>query len=373
MGLSTAAKVGIVTMIGLILIGTVIVWKSEILLVGRGYELTASFDNIEGLTLGSEVRFRGSKVGKVMRIDPGPYDIKIYSVIEPRIKIPSDSTLRVAYDGIVGLKFLEIRPGTAEVLYRSGQVLQGTRTAAIVDFVDIGSKNLVETKAILEAVRRLIEDPELQRSFRNAVFLIEKTADEADKLVVELRAATKGVREIVADPKFQANVKGTIGETEKTLSSANRFFENMGKINLRASGGVDVGTRANAVRGDVDVIQSERTYYRVGFGEGPTRQLSLLDFLLTNKMAENVGFRLGVINSQLGGGFIFKPSQKGNLLADIYDINNPRPNWPKIRLGYEQEMQEYMDVLLQADDILNSGNSNFMLGIRVKSPGEKLY
>ncbi|MBN3033275.1 MAG: MCE family protein [Candidatus Saganbacteria bacterium] len=372
--MSTQVKVGIVTLVGLVLISLVIVWKSEIMLVGKGYELRASFENIEGLTVGSEVRFRGLKVGKVLRIDPGPYDIKIYSVISPDIKIPADSILRVAYDGIVGLKYLEIRPGTSEVIYTPQMELQGLRTAAIVDFIDIGSKNLVETKAILENVRRIIENPELQRSFTDVVFTAEKVTNGINKLTEELRETNKGIRDIVTDPRFQANVKGTINETEKTLSSANRFFENIGKVNMRVSGGIDVGSRSNAVKGDVDVIQSEKTYYRVGFGEGPTRQPGLLDFLLTNRVDDRFGYRLGVINNQLGGGVIFQPTaQWGNILADIYDINNPRPNNPRMRVGYEQQVQDYMDLLLQADDILNSGNSNFMFGVRVKSPDEKLY
>jgi len=366
MSVSTPARVGIITLVGLIAIATIIIWKSEIFLIGRGYECISSFDNVEGLTLGSEVRFRGMKVGKVLKIDPGPYDIKVLSIIDPKIKIPSDSTLRVAYDGIVGLKFLEIRPGTSETMYSREMVLVGTRTSAIVDFIDIGSKNLEETRAILETVRKFMQDPALQRSVTNAVFA-------AEKLTEELRAATEGIKNITTDPKFQQNLKGTISETEKTLSSANRFFEGVGRVNLRASGGIDVGTRANAVRGDVDIIQSERTYYRIGFGEGPTRQPGLLDFLLTNKTASDFGYRLGVINSQLGGGVMFTPSEKVSVLADIYDINNPRPNWPRFRLGYEYEFRDYLDLLIQADDLLNSNNSNFSIGLRIKPIKEKLY
>ena len=366
MNLSTTAKVGIVTLIGLVLIGIVIVWKTDIFLVGSGYKLTCSFENIEGLTLGSEVRYRGLKVGKVMHIDPGPYDIQIIAQVDRSIKIPSDSTLRVSYDGIVGLKFLEIKPGTAESMYASTQVLDGVRTAAIVDFVDIAAKNLVETKAILVAVRKVIENPALQASFTNAVFAAEKLANE-------LRAATQGIMKITTDPKFQAGVTGTVTETEKTLSSANRFFESMGKLNLRASGGLDLGTRANAVRGDVDVIQNEQNYLRFGIGEGPTRQLSVLDFLVSSKVPGNLGYRLGIINNQLGGGVVFHPSKLSNFMVDIYDINNPRPNLPKLRLGYDYELRDYMDMLMQADDVLNTGNSNFMLGIRVKPASEKLY
>jgi len=370
---TTALKVGIITLIALILIAVVTVWKTDLLLIGQGYEVIGVFDNIEGLTIGSEVRFRGSKVGKVMKIDPSPYDIKIYSMVQKDLEIPADSSLRVAYDGIVGLKYLEIKPGTAEAIYQTGQSLPGIRTAAIVDFVDIGSKNLVETRAIFESIRKIVENPRLQAALMNSIFTAEKVTVDMEKLTNELRETNKGIRDIVADPKFQSNVKGTISETEKTLSSANRFFENIGKVNLRASGGVDVGTRANAVRGDVDIIQSENTYYRFGVGEGPTRTLGVLDFLLTNKTNKEFGYRLGVINNQLGGGFVFTPSERTSFVADLYDINNPRPNWPKVRLGYEYQVREYMDVLLQADDILNGNTSNLMLGVRVKPLNEKLY
>jgi len=371
--MSTAIKVGIVTLIGLVLLSLVIIWKSEIFLVGQGYELRASFESIEGLTIGSEVRFRGLKVGKVLRIDPGPYDIKVYSVIARDIKIPADSSLRVAYDGIVGLKYLEIRPGTSGVIYTSAMELRGERTAAIVDFVDIGSKNLEETKAILENVRKIIEDPALQAAFKDAIYTFDRAAINIDKLTEELRETNAGIRAIVGDKKFQDNVKGTIAATDQTLSSANKFFESVSKINLRASGGVDIGSRANAVRGDVDIIQGDNTYYRLGFGEGPSRLPGLLDFLMTNKLDERTDYRLGVINSQLGGGVIYKAATNTDLIADIYDINNPRPNNPKVRVGYEHEVRDYMDLLLQADDILNSNNSNFLFGIRVKSPGEKLF
>ncbi|MDD4179792.1 MAG: MlaD family protein [Candidatus Margulisbacteria bacterium] len=373
MGLSTTAKVGILTIVALIALGAIVIWKTDIFLVRSGYELVGSFDSVEGLTIGSEVRYRGFRIGKVMKIDPGPLQIMVYSLISRDIKFPADSVLRVAYDGLVGQKYLEVKPGTSEAVYQSPDIIYGTRTSGIVDFIDIGSQNLKETKLIFESIRQIVQNPRLQAALMNTVYTAEKVSEQLDKLTSELRQTNKGIMDIVNDPKFQQNVKGTMNETEKTLSSANRFFDSVGKINLRASGGVDIGTRANAVRGDVDIVQSERTYYRIGFGEGPARTPGVLDFLLTNKTTDDFGFRLGVINSQLGGGIILTPTNKATLLADIYDINNPRPNWPRVRLGYEYELRDYLDMLLQGDDLLNEGNRNIMLGIRVKPPGEKLY
>lgn len=377
MAISTPAKVGAITLTAFILLGMMIIWKTEIFLISKGYQLTASFDNIEGLTIGSEVRFRGLKVGKITKIDPGPYDIKIFAVIEPNIKIPIDSSLRVAFDGIVGMKYLEVKPGISETMYTPVTVLKGMRTSSLVDFIDIGAQNLMETKAILSQVRMYVEDPRLQESISKTMMAIENTAIGAEKLTEELRQATEGVKKITTDPKFQENVKGTIRETEKTLSSANRFFENISQVDLRTSGGVDIGTRANAVRGDIDIIQSEKNYFRLGLGEGPSRQLSLLDFIFTNKLSPDVSYRIGVINNQLGGGVALLVSDRAIIRGDIYDINNETPTagrlWPKVRLGYQYEVRDYMDLLLQADNILNGDSSNMMVGIRVKPPGEKLY
>jgi hypothetical protein len=373
MASSTAARVGILTIAALIALGMITLWKTELFMVREGYEMIGSFESIEGLTVGSEVRYRGLKVGKVMKIDPGPFDIKSYSIISKTIKFPRDSYLRVAYDGIVGEKFLEIIPGTSESIYSPPQILPGRKTAAIVDFVDIGARNLEETKKILEDIRAIIEDPKLREAIYNTIYTAEQVAQEADRLTAELRQTNQGIREIVTDPKFQANFKGTIRETEKTLSSANKFFDTVSKINVRASAGIDVGSKDNAVMGDLDIIRDESDYFRFTVGEGPTRDLSLLDVLFNSKLNDKFGFRLGMINKQIGGGVAYYLSRENTIRGDIYDINNPRPNWPKLRLAYEHELESYLDFTLKGDDLLNEGNRNFTFGIRVKPPGSRIY
>jgi hypothetical protein len=198
-------------------------------------------------------------------------------------------------------------------------------------------------------------------------------ASDLEKLTNELRQTNKGISEIVNDPRFQENVKGTIKETEKTLSSANKFFDSVGRLNVRASAGVDVGTVANSVRGNVDIVRNEKDFFRVGVGEGPTRTVGLLDVLFVSNTEHNWGYRLGIINNQIGGGILLYPSDKSAITGDIYDINNPRPNAPRLRVGFEQQLRDYMDITLKADDILNQATRNFSFGILVKPAGEKVY
>lgn len=367
MKLSTAAKVGLFTVIGLIVLAVMISWKANLGLIRQGYRLIGSFSNIEGLTIGSEVRYRGLNVGQVLKIDPGVEDIKIYAVIKKGIKIPADSTLRVSYDGIVGQKFLEIRPGTLEaILYEPGDTLQGISTAGIVDFVDIAAQNLQETRAILANFRLIVEDPSVQYALKNAVFTAEKAALEIDKLASELRETNAGIRAITTDPKFQDNVKGTVSETHKTLESANTFFEGFGKISLRPSADVQYGSANNVVRGNLDFYQSQRDYLRVGIGEGPTRDLGLQDLLISRRFMDVLALKLGMINNRLGGGLDLFPSERWVLSGDVYDISNPKPNVPKIRITSAHEVVNYLDLLLQADDIFNS-DRNYSIGVRIKA------
>jgi len=378
MRLSTQAKVGMLTLVSLLALSRLIIWKTDLLNVSSGYEMKGSFQSIEGLTIGSEIRYRGFRVGKVFRIDPGPYEIALNGIVYNHIRFPSDSKLRIAYDGIVGQKYLEIIPGTEEAIYRPPQVLYGITTSGIVDFIDIGSQNLVETKKILENIRAMIENPEFKNAFTGTVFTANQVAQDMQRLTAELRETNRGIKEIVADPGFQRSVKGTIAETEKTLSSANNFFDSVSHINVRISGGVDLGTLSNAVQGNLDIVRSDADYFRLGIGEGQTnRQISLHDVLFTSRLSDDFGFRLGVINNQLGGGVAFYPSAKTTFRSDIYDINNADVNanrlWPKFRLGYDYELRDYMDLSIKGDDILNQGNRNFTIGVLVKPPKSRIY
>jgi len=364
MKLSQPAKVGLFSLAALIALVSIITWKSNLFLYNNGVDMMGAFKNIEGLTVGSEVRYRGFNVGKVVKIDPGPKDIKVYAIVTKGLQMPADSELRVGFDGLVGLKYLEIKPGISEVLYTEGQPLNGVSTAGIVDFVDIGAQNLVETKKILMTLRSIIEDPALQKAFKDAVFTADNATQDIQSLVEELRQTNSGIMKITTDKDFQTSVKGTVKETNKTLKSANDFFESFGKLNIRPSADIQYGSVQNSVRGNVDIVQSPANYLRIGLGEGPTRNLSLLDVLLSHRLEPNVGMRLGMINTYLGGGVdLF--ADKFMFSGDIYDFNNPKPKSPKFRATAYYKFYEFGNLFVQADDFLNV-ERNYSIGIRIK-------
>ncbi|MBU0686615.1 MAG: MCE family protein [Candidatus Margulisbacteria bacterium] len=362
-------KVGILTLVALIALALITMWKSDFALRRGGYKLIGRFQNISGLTIGSEVRYRGLKVGKVMRIDPGPTDIMIYAIINKDIRFPDQSSLRVSFDGLVGMKFLEIVPRLSARLYQPNEVLTGESTSGIVDFVDIGVQNLQETRRILEVIRTIVDKPEIQAAFVNAVLTTEQVTKQLNELTIELNRIARSIDSVVSDKQFQANVKDIVGESQKTMSSANNFFDAVGNLRLKPSGGVMFGTVNNQIRANLDIVtqKDKKDYYRFGVGEGPAANqgVTLQDVLIARQVSEKLGLRIGLINTSLGGGVEYYPDTNMSIAADIYKINN-NPNYPMLRLTTANEITDFMDLTLQADDILNF-NTNYSIGVSIKS------
>lgn len=93
-----------------------------------GYNISAAFLKVGGLTNGSDVRVNGIKVGTVndLQLDPETFDAVVSMSIREDVAIPTDSVAGIGSSGIIGGKFVSIQPGGAkEVLPDGGKI---TRT-----------------------------------------------------------------------------------------------------------------------------------------------------------------------------------------------------------------------------------------------------
>ena len=95
-----------------------------------GYILTAKFEDVSGLASGADVKLNGIKVGivKSLVLDKD-YSAKVELLIQDKYKIPSDSSVAVSTDGIMGNKFVAISVGYAEDKYAAGAEIEDTISA----------------------------------------------------------------------------------------------------------------------------------------------------------------------------------------------------------------------------------------------------
>jgi phospholipid/cholesterol/gamma-HCH transport system substrate-binding protein len=77
------------------------------------YTLTASFRSVDGVSVGTDVRLAGVKVGTVtnLALNPETYFADATFTVREDIQIPDDSTALISSEGLLGGNFLELQPG----------------------------------------------------------------------------------------------------------------------------------------------------------------------------------------------------------------------------------------------------------------------
>ena len=102
---------------------------------GRGYELVARFDSVEGLSVGSEVRLGGIRVGSVVAqdLDPVTYLAVVRIGVDAELSLPVDTAALVVTEGLLGGRYLSLVPGVEEDMLTPGDEIRFTQSAVNVE------------------------------------------------------------------------------------------------------------------------------------------------------------------------------------------------------------------------------------------------
>ncbi|MBI5055546.1 MAG: outer membrane lipid asymmetry maintenance protein MlaD [Nitrospirae bacterium] len=135
--------VGIFIVLGLLCLAYVSVKLGDVQLFGtKQYILKARFANISGLKEGAVVEIAGVTVGKVGKVHLNNYEALVDLFIDPEVKLQEDSIASVRTQGIIGDKFVRIKPGGSEkYLKPGGDVLE---TESAIELEELISKYIFE-------------------------------------------------------------------------------------------------------------------------------------------------------------------------------------------------------------------------------------
>ena len=78
-----------------------------------GYEVKASFPDVDGVAVGTEVRLAGVPAGRVssVSLNPDAYMADARLSLPADIALPSDSAALIQSDGLLGGAYIQIQPG----------------------------------------------------------------------------------------------------------------------------------------------------------------------------------------------------------------------------------------------------------------------
>lgn len=110
------------------------------------YRVSAEFDNAEGVSVGTDVRVAGVKIGSVVdfTLNPENFLANVVMELDPAVKLTEDATAKVTAEGLLGSKFIALEQGGAETLLTAGGVISNTQGA--VDIWSLISQAMFENK-----------------------------------------------------------------------------------------------------------------------------------------------------------------------------------------------------------------------------------
>jgi phospholipid/cholesterol/gamma-HCH transport system substrate-binding protein len=93
------------------------------------YNVSAVFNRIDGIKLGSDIRMSGIKIGTVssQELDNITFQARVLMSIDSDIRIPDDSSAKITTDGLLGGNYISIEPGGNDIFLESGDEILFTQ------------------------------------------------------------------------------------------------------------------------------------------------------------------------------------------------------------------------------------------------------
>lgn len=93
--------------------------------------VTALFPSASGISVGTDVRVAGLKVGQVaaQRLEPRSYQAEVTLALDTSLRIPADSSAAITAEGLLGGSYVALLPGGASEPMKNGDVILETQGA----------------------------------------------------------------------------------------------------------------------------------------------------------------------------------------------------------------------------------------------------
>ncbi|MGR3636954.1 MAG: outer membrane lipid asymmetry maintenance protein MlaD [Shimia sp.] len=98
---------------------------------GDSYGLMASFRSVEGVSVGTDVRLAGVKIGTVtdITLDPARFRAVTEFSVAGDVELPDDSAVVISSEGLLGGNFVEILPGGSPFNFEAGDEIEDTQSS----------------------------------------------------------------------------------------------------------------------------------------------------------------------------------------------------------------------------------------------------
>ncbi|NOX08239.1 MAG: outer membrane lipid asymmetry maintenance protein MlaD [Gammaproteobacteria bacterium] len=140
-------NVGLFIIVGLLSFAYLAVKMGDIALLNNdSYQLQSRFTSISGLKEGANIELAGVNIGKVSDIilDNEEYEAVVTLSISKQVKLQEDSIAAIRTAGIIGDRYIVIKPGGSDIYLSNNDEI--TETESAISLEELISKYIFESK-----------------------------------------------------------------------------------------------------------------------------------------------------------------------------------------------------------------------------------
>jgi len=249
-------SVGFLILLGLGLFGGLVLWLRGVQLGNRSYQILVEFPNVQGIQVGTTVRYRGVNVGKISRIKPESNWVEVVLEITPAdLVISRDVTIETNKSGLIGEATVDIIPRS--VLSKAAIVANPLSQDCPDTIICNNSRLKGEVGASLEDLIRsalqfttLYNDPELFANIKstsknaaiasqNAVKLTRDLSSLSQSTKVEIGSLSQAIKQDLGS--LSQSVKIELGGLNQSVKSN---LETISAVVGKISTSADTSTKA---------------------------------------------------------------------------------------------------------------------------------
>jgi phospholipid/cholesterol/gamma-HCH transport system substrate-binding protein len=227
-------SVGLMLIAGLGVFGAIFLWLRGMTPGNQTYNVIAQFEQAPGIQPGGVVRYRGIRVGKIAKIEPGVNGVAVtMQMDDPSLIIPKDVAVEISQTGLIGEPVVEITPRTNVAI----------NTSSIAKALD----SKCDRNVILCNNTKV--DGQIGASFNEL-----------------LRRATKLV-ELYNNPEVVKNINSTLIKAGTAAEDVSRLSKSVDKLSgefSRLPKTVELGLNNLSTKANVLTISLDRTSNKIG-------------------------------------------------------------------------------------------------------------
>ena len=277
---STEAKVGMFSLLGILVFAVIMIQLSSTVLFGKsGFHVTAYFKEAEGIEPGNPIHYAGVDVGMVDRISIENGEAVLNLRLYNDTKIPRDANFSIQTSSVMGGRFIKASGGHQDRGYlEEGMTVQGQATPGIDAAMDKMDKLMASAQTMLDGINTIVGDPAAQRNMRNSINNFDVISENLSILTaqgIQIANKIESVTSQMNSMLYQLNGDG------KTAADTRKIMENL----------VVASENAKVISGDARNLSGKLNTLMSG------DSLSLSGELLYNTKEDdyspNLGLRIG--------------------------------------------------------------------------------